>query len=66
MGEVDRAKDTRIDRTVALKVLPEEFFEDEDRRTRFEREPHAREPEPSGIAHLYSFEENVGVNGTSS
>jgi len=38
MGEVYRAKDTRVDRLVALKVLPEEFFEEEERRARFERE----------------------------
>src|ERR1019366_280253 len=38
IGEVYRAKDPRIDRTVALKALPEEFFEDTARRTRLARE----------------------------
>src|SRR5512144_1209256 len=38
MGEVYRAKDTRLDRTVAIKVLPSEISSDPDRRARFERE----------------------------
>ena len=38
MGEVYRARDTRLDRDVALKVLPEAFTADPDRLARFERE----------------------------
>ncbi|MBK9065217.1 MAG: protein kinase [Acidobacteria bacterium] len=58
MGEVYRARDARVDRVVALKVLPEEFFEGEERRQRFEREARmlASLNHP-GIAVLYSFEE---------
>ena len=38
MGEVYRAKDTRLDRTVAIKVLPPQFSSDPTRKMRFERE----------------------------
>jgi Tol biopolymer transport system component len=41
MGEVYRAKDTRLDREVAIKILPESFAADEQRRLRFEREAKA-------------------------
>src|SRR5262245_20490128 len=41
MGEVYRARDTRLDRIVAIKVLPELFAADPDRAARFEREAQA-------------------------
>src|SRR6476661_930557 len=38
MGEAYRARDTRLERTVAIKVLPEHLTSDADLRQRFERE----------------------------
>jgi Tol biopolymer transport system component len=66
MGEVYRATDVRLGRTVALKVLPEEFFEDKDSRVRFEREARTLASlNHPGIATLYSFEEIPGSPGSS-
>jgi serine/threonine protein kinase/Tol biopolymer transport system component len=41
MGEVYRARDTRLNRTVAIKVLPRHFADNPDARERFEREARA-------------------------
>src|SRR5512139_3950974 len=58
MGEVWKARDTRLGREVAIKVLPADFLEDEERKARFEREARtlASLSHP-GIAAIYSFEE---------
>jgi serine/threonine protein kinase/Tol biopolymer transport system component len=65
MGEVYKAKDTRVERLVALKVLPEEFFEDRESVARFEREARilASLNHPN-IAHLYSFDDVPGSPGS--
>src|SRR5208283_1961773 len=61
MGEVYRARDPRLDRDVAIKVLPEDFLEGEEGKRRFEREAKllASLSHP-GIASVYSFEEIPG------
>ncbi len=41
MGEVYRARDTRLDRTIAIKVLPEHLLRNSEARQRFEREARA-------------------------
>ena len=61
MGEVFRARDTRLGRTVAIKVLPEVFAQDRERLARFQREAQvlASLNHPN-IASLYGFEESDG------
>src|SRR5438477_1933331 len=62
MGEVYRAKDTRLKRDVALKVLPDAFASDPARMARFQREAEvlASLNHPN-IAHLYGIEERALV-----
>ena len=62
MGEVYRARDTRLGREVALKVLPEQLASQPDRLARFEREARAIAAlnHPS-IVVLYSVENDAGV-----
>ncbi len=58
MGEVYRARDARLDRQVAIKVLPDAVVDDPDRLARFEREAKvlAALNHPL-IAHVYGFEQ---------
>ena len=62
MGEVWQARDTTLDRDVALKVLPEAFTSDPDRLVRFEREAKvlASLNHPN-IGSIYGLEEAEGV-----
>jgi serine/threonine protein kinase/Tol biopolymer transport system component len=63
MGEVYRAKDTRLNRTVAIKVLPPSLAEQPERRQRFDREARAI----AGLSHphicaLYDVGSQDGVD----
>jgi len=62
MGEVYRARDTKLNRDVAIKVLPELFASDVDRLARFTREAQtlASLNHPN-IAQIYGLEESGGV-----
>jgi serine/threonine protein kinase len=62
MGEVYRARDTRLKRDVALKILPEAFAWNPERMTRFQREAEllASLNHPN-IAHVYGVEEGALV-----
>lgn len=63
MGEIYRARDTRLEREVALKVLPDEMARDAERLARFEREAKIlaalRHP---GIVTVYSVENVDGLH----
>src|SRR5262245_45929193 len=63
MGEVYRATDVRLDRDVAIKVLPEQFSQDRDRMARFEREAKAI----AALAHpnilsIYDYGADKGIS----
>jgi Protein kinase domain len=62
MGEVYRARDTKLDRSVALKILPQSFAQDAKRLARFEREAKtlASLSHPN-IAIIHGFEEADGI-----
>ena len=65
MGEVYRARDTRLKREVAIKVLPDAFASDPDRLARFQREAEllATLNHPS-IGAVYGFEQSDPSTGT--
>src|SRR5476649_1258864 len=63
MGQVFRARDTKLERDVAIKVLPEAFAHDQDRLARFQREAEvlASLNHPN-IAAIYGFEKSSGIH----
>src|SRR6185503_1697320 len=63
MGQVFRARDTKLDRDVAIKILPEAFAHDADRLARFTREAKtlASLNHPN-IAGIYGLEESGAVS----
>ncbi len=62
MGEVYRARDTKLNRDVAIKVLPDLFASDPERLARFTREAQtlAALNHPN-IAHIHGLEESQGI-----
>ena len=64
MGEVYRARDGRLQRDVAIKVLPEAFAQDSERLARFEREARTLASlNHQNIAAIYGLEDADGVKG---
>ena len=62
MGEVHRARDLRLKRDVALKLLPNTFATDPDRLARFEREAQVLASlNHTHIAAIYGIEESGGI-----
>src|SRR5215471_16825403 len=67
MGEVYRARDRKLDRDVAIKILPEALAADPERIARFEREAKtlAALNHPN-IAHIYGLDRQDGRDGGTS
>ena len=62
MGQVWEATDTKLNRQVALKILPEPFAADPDRLARFQREAQVLASlNHSNIAHVHEIEETAGT-----
>ena len=62
MGQVYQATDTKLNRQVALKILPEAFATDPDRLARFQREAQVLASlNHPGIAAIYGLEESEGT-----
>ena len=62
MGEVYRARDSRLGRHVAIKILPPEFLEDPNRKTRFEHEARAAGAlNHPNIVSLYDIGRESGI-----
>src|SRR5215467_14427433 len=62
MGEVYRARDLKLKREVAIKILPEEFSRDPDRVARFQREAEVLASlNHPGIAAIYDLQETEGA-----
>ncbi len=63
MGEVYLAQDTKLDRKVALKILPADLASNRDRMERFVREAKAAAAlNHPNIAHVYEIGESEGIN----
>ena len=62
MGEVYKARDTRLDRSVAIKVLPPDVSADADRRARFQRE--AKTIAGLNHPHICTLHDVGGTDGT--
>src|SRR5712691_2900981 len=62
MGEVYRARDSKLKREVAIKTLPEEFSRDPERVSRFQREAEALAAlNHQNIAGIYDFQQSEGT-----
>src|SRR6476646_3519995 len=62
MGQVYRARDARLGRDVAIKVLPTELASDPQRLARFEREAQVLASlNHSNIAHIHGIEDSTGA-----